>query len=79
MHQREHFNIRDFKCDWCQAAFKSRAELNKHFQSQHSGITTKCFICDFESAVDNVRHHLSKKHGVRGYHWDAKKEMFVKM
>ena len=79
IHQREHFNIRDYKCDICGKAFKQQAELNKHFDKLHSGYVTKCFVCDFKGAVHNVRNHLKRKHKIRGYHWDAKKEKFVKM
>merc|ERR1711933_435263 len=66
-HQREHFNIRGYKCDYCSATFKSQGYLNAHFKSQHSGIKTKCFICDYESNVNNVHNHLIRKHKLFGY------------
>ena len=79
LHQREHFNIRDFKCDVCNKAFKQVCELNLHFANVHSGFVTKCFMCDFVGAVDNVRQHMKNKHNILGYRWDAKKEKFVKI
>jgi len=79
MHQRVHFNVRDFKCEICQAAFKQQGELNRHFQRLHSGITTKCLVCDYESNFRNVQVHLNRTHGLLGYRWDAKNAEFVKM
>ena len=79
MHQRIHFNIRDYKCDYCDRAFKQQGELNKHFNSQHSGVKTKCFKCDYESSVHNVHMHMNRTHGLLGYSWDAHNEKFVKM
>ena len=79
LHQREHFNIRDYKCEICGKAYKQQNELNYHFDAKHSGFTTNCFVCGFEGAVNNIRVHLNQRHGVRGYHWDAKISKFVKM
>ena len=80
MHQREHFNIRDYKCEYCNLkVFKSQGELNKHFNNYHSGITTKCFKCDYEGSVQNVRVHLNSNHKLFGYRWDANNAKFVKM
>ena len=79
MHQREHFNIRDFKCHICKKAFKQVCELNIHFTNSHSGFVTNCFICDYNGSVSNVREHLRQKHKVLGYRWDAKNSKFVKM
>ena len=79
MHQRDHFNIRDFKCDICDKTFEQNGEVTTHFKTMHSGVTTKCFVCDYEGNVSSVRSHLNQKHGILGYSWDAKNEKFVKM
>ena len=64
MNQREHFNIRDYKCEYCSATFKEEWELTKHSIFQHWDIKTKCSSCDFESNVINVENHLNRKHKI---------------
>ena len=78
-HQRTHFNIRDFKCDICAKTYKKQGDLNAHFDALHSGFKTKCFVCDYESGVNNVRTHLNQTHGIFGYSWNANSSKFVKM
>ena len=78
MHQREHFNIRDFKCDICSRLFKQQGELNNHFNARHSGVNTKCFLCNFEGSIRNVHRHINRKHGLFGYRWDGKSKKFFK-
>merc|ERR1719285_49342 len=76
-HQRTHFNIRDYKCDICQLTYKKKSNLTVHFQRKHSGVTTKCMLCEFESSVHNVQVHLIRKHKITGYSWDAEKSKFI--
>ena len=79
IHQRSHFNIRDYQCEICEATFKTRNSLNIHYNGVHSNVTTKCFVCDYEATIRNVQSHLKLKHKIQGYRWDEENAEFVKM
>jgi len=62
-HLRQHFGIKDFECDQCDASFFSQGDLNLH-KHQHEGITFTCLICkNYETHTKNkVERHLRTKH-----------------
>merc|ERR1712137_704414 len=62
-HLRTHFEMREFKCDQCNAKFTTQSKLNIHY-SRHEGLTYSCLICKTyettsKSAADS---HLRNKH-----------------
>ena len=75
-HQRAHFNIRDFKCNECDMSFFTQRELNNHFNQKHSGLRTKCPICEYESTRSNVYYHLKTRHKITRCHWDKETSIF---
>ena len=77
LHQRVHFNIREFKCDFCDKDFVKRGHLDSHFDEQHSGLTTKCPLCELVAPRRRVEGHLKIKHGINGSHWDSAKRTFI--
>ena len=76
-HYCKHFNIRKYECDGCEFSFYSQNELNVHYQQKHSGETTKCPICDFESTMQNTFYHLETRHKVTGCHWDRQNFRYI--
>ena len=57
-------------------SFLTRGELNLHFTQKHSGQTTKCEICDFESTIRNVYDHLRRTHKITAIRWDKESKKF---
>ena len=76
-HQRAHFNVREFKCEICQMAFVRKGHLISHFDQKHSGMTTKCPLCEVVAARMSIQNHLKTKHGVMGSHWDSTTRTFT--
>ena len=46
VHQRSHFNIRNYKCEVCHKSFLTKNLCNRHYMNVHSGETSKCPACD---------------------------------
>ena len=77
-HYRVHFNVRNYQCNQCQMSFYTKAESNLHFRQKHSGETTKCPLCDFESTYQNVYNHLARfVHKITGTRWHKETNSFI--
>lgn len=65
----KHGNKREFVCNLCSKAFKSRDNLNEHFQT-HSNTKLKCELCpDKEfSSKPSLRNHVREYHESVGEH-----------
>merc|ERR1719285_878394 len=77
MHQRAHFNIRNYKCEVCEMEFLNTAHLNNHFDRKHSGNKVNCPLCDFQAPRFTVQVHLVNKHGIMGSHWSTEQQKFI--
>ena len=76
-HQRAHFNVREYKCEICGKDFMKKNNLAVHFDQKHSGMTTKCPLCDFVAPRPSIQTHLRTKHEITGSHWDASSRTFI--
>ena len=81
-HMKQHFRIKDFKCDQCDFESTSKWDLNRHYRV-HEGLTYTCLICnDYKSPIKQPLYdHLKRKHGdTVGKHitWDSVQK-FVKI
>jgi len=82
-HLRNHFRIRDFKCDICDLSFIDIGSLNRH-NSKHEGITYLCKLCDLKFMANHVttmQRHLQRKHqDIVGanVNWEAVQKFLVK-
>ena len=63
VHLKAHFQIREFKCDQCDAKFRSKAKLTVHY-TRHEGLTYSCMICKtYETTSKSAADlHLRYKH-----------------
>ena len=63
-HMKQHFRIKDFKCDKCDFESTSKWDLNRHYRI-HEGILYSCLICnDYKSPIKQPLYdHLKRKHG----------------
>jgi len=80
IHQRNHFNTREFKCNVCEKAFTSLSSLNKHsvlHDAAGKAIKTQCPLCERVDLRLRIRIHLNNKHKVKGVRWDANRNGFV--
>ena len=77
MHQRAHFNIRNYKCEICEMEFLNTAHLNNHFDRKQSGNKVDCPLCDFQAPRFTVQVHLVNKHGIMGSHWSTEQQKFI--
>ena len=62
-HLKNHFGIKDFECDQCDAKFTAKGDLNLHYQ-QHEGIIYNCLICNTYEANNKktIEMHVRLKH-----------------
>merc|ERR1711935_426539 len=78
LHQRIHFNSRDYVCDVCQKAFTTPSRLREHLlQHETTEATTQCPLCDRVSVRRNIKSHLNETHKVRGSRWDDKDKQYI--
>ena len=77
VHQRAHFNIRAYECTECDSSFFTQGQLNLHFTQKHSGETTECPVCDYESTSRNVYNHLKRLHKIVGFRWEKETNKFI--
>ena len=74
-HLKQHFRIKDSKCDKCGLEFSSKWELNQHYKI-HEGTIYSCLICNnYEASIKStIGKHLKAKHAeIVGIHinWDT--------
>ena len=62
-HLKQHFRIKDSKCDKCGLEFSSKWELNQHYKI-HEGTIYSCLICNnYEASIKStIGKHLKAKH-----------------
>ena len=83
LHLRNHFRIKDFKCDQCDRSFCDIGQLNNHY-SRHEGINYCCKLCDLKYVASNknmMTTHLRKKHGDtvgENVNWEAVQKFILK-
>ena len=63
-HLKRHFGIKDVECDQCGRLFRSKGQLNTHYQL-HEGIIYSCLLCNVYQAShkQTIGDHLKSKHG----------------
>jgi len=77
LHQRMHFNTRDYACDVCEKAFTTRGMLNVHVKLHDANeARTQCPLCDRVGSRRRVQSHLRDKHRVTGVKWSEKKNQY---
>ncbi len=58
-----HSDVRNFRCEICQAAFKEAKKLRRHENSVHGNIKAKCLKCDrVYSCRESLQKHLASSH-----------------
>ena len=77
IHQRMHFNTRDYVCSECHKAFVTLGKLNKHNELHDNESNTQCPLCDRVDIKQRIYFHLIKKHNVKGVHWDSSKKHYI--
>jgi len=80
IHQRNHFNTREYKCEVCEKAFSTMGKLNKHIvlhDAADEAVTTKCPLCERVDLRHRIQNPLIKKHKMKGVRWDANRNGFV--
>ena len=78
---KNHFRIKEFKCDQCGTEFTTVALLNQHY-SMHEGIIYCCTLCKtYEGgSIKAITNHLRSKHEDiigKNLHWETAQQKFV--
>ena len=78
---KNHFRIKEFKCDQCGTEFTTVALLNQHY-SMHEGIIYCCKLCKtYEGgSIKAITNHLRSKHENiigKNLHWETAQQKFV--
>ena len=77
IHQRLHFNARDFACDICGTGFTTVTSRREHVERIHRRETIKCPLCTYASERYSVGNHLRQVHKIKGIKWNAKDQLYT--